>query len=114
MKFNKALMALMLAVVMVVGLCASAMAEDAIKIGVIGPFTGAAAIYGNACKFGAQVAAEQINAQGGMQIELLNEDDEHDPEKSIVPGVLHRSRPGQRLRRVHQGPQPGHQDRHHL
>ena len=32
------------------------------KIGVIGPFTGAAAIYGNACKFGAQVAAEQINA----------------------------------------------------
>ena len=83
MKFNKAIVALVLAVVMVVGLCAAAMAEDAIKIGVIGPFTGPAAIYGNACKFGAQVAAEQINAQGALQVELLNEDDEHDPEKSV-------------------------------
>lgn len=81
MKFNK-IVAMMLAVVMVMGLAAVAMAEDALKIGVIGPFTGAAAIYGNACKFGAQVAAEQINAQGGMQIELLEQDDEHDAEKS--------------------------------
>ncbi len=83
MKFNKAIVAMLLAVVMIMGLASAAMAEDALKIGVIGPFTGAAAIYGNACKFGAQVAAEQINAQGGLQIELLNEDDEHDPEKSI-------------------------------
>ena len=83
MKFTKALAAMILAIVMVVGLASAAMAEDTLKIGVIGPFTGAAAIYGNACKYGAQVAAEQINAQGGMQIELLNEDDEHDPEKSI-------------------------------
>ena len=83
MKFNKAIIAMLLAVVMLMGLVSAAMAEDALKIGVIGPFTGAAAIYGNACKFGAQVAAEQINAQGGLQIELLNEDDEHDPEKSI-------------------------------
>ena len=83
MKFNKAIAAMILAIVMVLGLTSAAMAEDTIKIGVIGPFTGAAAIYGNACKFGAQVAAEQINAQGGVQIELLNEDDEHDPEKSL-------------------------------
>ena len=83
MKFNKAIVAMILAIVMVMGLASAAMAEDALKIGVIGPFTGAAAIYGNACKYGAQVAAEQINAQGGLQIELLNEDDEHDPEKSI-------------------------------
>ena len=83
MKFNKAIVAMILAIVMVMGLASAAMAEDALKIGVIGPFTGAAAIYGNACKFGAQVAAEQINAEGGMQIELLNEDDEHDPEKSV-------------------------------
>ncbi|MDO4865133.1 MAG: ABC transporter substrate-binding protein [Clostridia bacterium] len=83
MKFNKAIVAMILAIVMIMGLASAAMAEDALKIGVIGPFTGAAAIYGSACKFGAQVAAEQINAQGGLQIELLNEDDEHDPEKSI-------------------------------
>ncbi len=83
MKLNKAIVAMILAIVMVMGLCTAAMAEDEpLKIGVIGPFTGAAAIYGNACKYGAQVAAEQINAQGGMQIELLEQDDEHDAEKS--------------------------------
>jgi len=83
MKFNKAIVALMLAVVMIVGLASAALAEDALKIAVIGPFTGGAAIYGNACKYGAQVAMEQINAEGGLQIELLCEDDEHDPEKSV-------------------------------
>ena len=83
MKFNKAIVAMILAIVMVMGLACGAMAEGALKIGVIGPFTGAAAIYGNACKYGAQVAAEQINAQGGLQIELLEEDDEHDAEKSL-------------------------------
>ena len=83
MKFNKAIVAMILAIVMVMGLASAALAEDTLKIGVIGPFTGAAAIYGNACKFGAQVAAEQINAQGGVQVELINEDDEHDPEKSL-------------------------------
>ena len=83
MKFNKAIVALILAIVMVMGLAGAAVAEDALKIGVIGPFTGAAAIYGTACKNGALIAAEQINAQGGLQIELLNEDDEHDAEKSV-------------------------------
>ena len=83
MKFYKAIVAMILALVMVVGLCAAAMAEDEpLKIGVIGPFTGGAAIYGNACKYGAEVAAAEINALGGMQIKLLEEDDEHDAEKS--------------------------------
>ena len=49
----------------------------------IGPFTGPAANYGLACRYGAQVAADEINAQGGLQIELLFEDDEHDTEKAI-------------------------------
>ena len=83
MKFNKAIVAMILAIVMVMGMASVAMAEETLKIGVIGPFTGAAAIYGTACKYGAQVAADEINAQGGMQIELLNEDDEHDAEKSV-------------------------------
>ena len=83
MKFNKAIVAMILAIVMVMGLASAAMAEDALKIAVIGPFTGAAAIYGNACKYGAQVAAEEINAQGGMQIKLFEEDDEHNWEKSV-------------------------------
>ena len=83
MKFNKAIVAVILALVMIMGLASAAMAEDALKIGVIGPFTGAAAIYGNACKYGAEVAAAEINAIGGLQIELLEEDDEHDAEKSL-------------------------------
>ena len=83
MKFNKAIVAMILAIVMIMGLASAAMAEDALKIGVIGPFTGPAALYGLACKYGAQVAADEINAQGGLQIELLSEDDEHDAEKSI-------------------------------
>ncbi len=83
MKFNKAIVAMILAIVMVLGLASAAMAEDALKMGVIGPFTGPAALYGLACKYGAQVAADEINAQGGLQVELLSEDDEHDAEKSV-------------------------------
>ena len=56
---------------------------DAIKLGGIGPLTGAAAIYGNAAKNGAEIAVEEINALGGVQFELNFQDDEHDPEKSV-------------------------------
>ena len=54
-----------------------------IKIGGVGPLTGDAAIYGNAAKGGAEIAAEEINALGGLQIDLRYEDDAHDPEKSV-------------------------------
>ena len=55
-------------------------------IGGIGPITGAAAVYGNAVKNGAQLAVNEINAAGGvngMTLELNFQDDEHDPEKSV-------------------------------
>lgn len=55
----------------------------AIRIGGIGPLTGGAAIYGNAVKNGAQLAVEEINAKGGLQLELKFEDDENDVEKSL-------------------------------
>ena len=54
-----------------------------IKLGGIGPLTGAAAIYGNATKYGSELAVEEINALGGIQFEIKWEDDEHDPEKSV-------------------------------
>ncbi len=53
-----------------------------LKIGAIGPLTGPAAVYGNATKNGAEIAVEEINAMGGMQIELNFQDDEHDSEKA--------------------------------
>ena len=57
--------------------------EGTLKIGFIGPLTGAAAVYGTSCLQGAQIAVDEINAKGGMQIELIAQDDEHDPEKSV-------------------------------
>ena len=53
------------------------------KIGGIGPITGGAAIYGNATKFGAQVAVNECNAEGNVLMELNWQDDEHDPEKAV-------------------------------
>ena len=58
-------------------------AANAIKVGGVGPLTGGAAIYGNAAARGAQIAADEINAKGGLQIDLRYEDDAHDAEKSV-------------------------------
>ena len=76
------------AIIMTLVMCmsiASAMAAPAapLRIGVIGPLTGGAAVYGNAVAYGAQIAADEINAKGGIQIVLNIQDDEHDPEKAI-------------------------------
>ncbi len=52
-----------------------------IKIGVSGPLTGAAAVYGVAVKNAAQMAVDEINAKGGldgMMFELVMTDDKHD------------------------------------
>ncbi|MCR4792148.1 MAG: ABC transporter substrate-binding protein [Lachnospiraceae bacterium] len=55
-----------------------------LKLGVIGPLTGGAAIYGNAVANGTQIAVDEINAMGtGFTIELNAQDDEHDAEKSV-------------------------------
>ena len=62
---------------------APAPAGDAFKIGGVGPLTGGAAIYGNAAANGARIAADEINALGGIQIDLRYEDDAHDAEKSV-------------------------------
>ena len=58
-------------------------AEGAIKIGGIGPVTGAAAVYGTSVMNGAQIAVDEINALGGVQLALNFQDDEHDAEKSV-------------------------------
>ena len=56
--------------------------EGAIKIGMSGPLTGGAAVYGTAVKAGMEIAVEEINAKGGLQLELNCQDDEHDTEKA--------------------------------
>ena len=63
---------------------ASAEGVNVFKIGGTAPLTGAAAIYGNAVKNGAQIAVDEINEAGGsVQFELKYEDDENDPEKAV-------------------------------
>lgn len=64
----------------------SASADGVFKIGGIGPITGGAAIYGQAVMNAAQMATDEINANGGIngyQVEFRFEDDEHDAEKSV-------------------------------
>lgn len=59
---------------------------DTIKIGTIGPLSGAVAVYGVDCKNGIELAVEEINAAGGINgkmISLISEDDEGNPEKSV-------------------------------
>ena len=55
----------------------------AVKIGMSGPLTGPASAYGIAVKAGMEIAVEEINAKGGLQIEFKAEDDEADPEKAV-------------------------------
>ena len=76
------------AVVAMTATCFSttAFAEDTFKIGGIGPITGGAAVYGQAVMNASQMAADEINAAGGIngyQIEFNFQDDEHDAEKSV-------------------------------
>lgn len=98
---KKKLLAMALAAVMVLGLCAcggettdesstegtettSSAQGAAFKLGGTGPLTGSAAIYGIAAKNGAQIAVDEINALGGdIQFELRYEDDVHDAEKAV-------------------------------
>ena len=63
---------------------ASTATGAAFKIGGTAPLTGAASIYGLAVQRGAQIAVDEINAEGGdIQFELKYEDDVHDPEKAV-------------------------------
>ena len=61
--------------------------DETFKIGVIGPMTGDYAQYGLGVYYAAQVAAEEINANGGFNgynVEILDAgDDQGDPEKAV-------------------------------
>ena len=87
----KKFFALMLAVLMMVSMltaCGGAeeVDESTIKIGMTGPLTGGAAVYGTAVEAGMKIAVEEINAaagETGLKIEFQSQDDEHDGEKAL-------------------------------
>lgn len=55
----------------------------AFKLGGSGPLSGNAAVYGTAVYNAAKIAVEEINAQGGVQLELRFEDDQADTEAAV-------------------------------
>lgn len=59
-------------------------AAPALKFGLTGPLTGSASAYGLAVRAGMEVAVEEINAKGGLQIEFKAEDDEADGSDKAV------------------------------
>jgi len=82
---------LVLAGLAAVGLAAcgqdtSETAEETVKIAVAGPLTGPNAAFGAQLRNGAQQAAEDINAKGGIngkKIELFYEDDVSEPKQGV-------------------------------
>lgn len=82
--FTKVL-ALCVCAVMLAGCFAgcSSKNDDCIVIGLTGPLTGGASIYGIAVKNSAQLAIDEINEAGGLngvKLKLDMRDDEHNPE----------------------------------
>ena len=70
----------------VLGWAGSASAQDVVKIGLVGPFTGGSAPLGISIRDGVKLAVTEINAKGGIggrKVELVERDDESKPERGI-------------------------------
>src|SRR5262245_11977005 len=76
-----------LAVIALAAGVATASAQDSIKVGVIQPLTGAFAASGNYVANGAKIAADEINAKGGVlgkKLELIIEDNKSNPTEAAA------------------------------
>lgn len=61
--------------------------SDAIRIGIAGPMTGDQSKMGTDFRNGVSLAVEEWNGQGGLlgkKIEMLVEDDQHDPKQAVA------------------------------
>ena len=83
-KFIALTLAAMMVVAMFAGCGAKKADTNAIKMGLTGPLTGSASAYGLAVRAGMEIAVEEINAKGGLQIEFKAEDDEADGSDKAV------------------------------
>ena len=76
-----------MAVAMFAGCQTTKADPNVLKIGMSGPLTGGAAVYGKAVEAGMKIAVAEINAaaekNGGLKIEFKSADDEHDNEKAL-------------------------------
>src|SRR6266704_1384527 len=74
------------AIALAAGLTTAA-AQESIKVGVIQPLTGAFAASGNYVANGAKIAADEINAKGGVlgkKLELVIEDNKSNPTEAAA------------------------------
>ena len=81
--YSKRLLAVAAAMTIATMVAGGALAADGIKVGVLLPLTGAQAKFGEIEKRSYEMAAEEINAKGGVngkKIELLFEDDTGKPD----------------------------------
>ena len=83
-KFLAFLMATLMVVAMFAGCGNKSSGSGEFVIGMSGPLTGGAAVYGVAVQNAAQMAVDEINAAGGLNgytFKLVATDDQHDPTK---------------------------------
>ncbi|HEY8102826.1 MAG TPA: ABC transporter substrate-binding protein [Burkholderiaceae bacterium] len=76
----------LMAAAALLGFSISATAAEPIKIGVSGPFTGGSAPMGASMRDGVKLAADEINAKGGVlgrQLQLIMRDDEAKNERGV-------------------------------
>ena len=74
------------AVLAVLMLLTAAAAAETIQIGIILPYTGNLALYGESMYEGATLAAKEINEKGGVlgcELEIVKYDDMNDPNESL-------------------------------
>ena len=99
MKMSGKILAVAMALAMLMFAGCAKEESDTIKIGGIFPLSGDVAVYGVECRNGVEMAISEINANGGVKfvendangnpvevykmIELVGEDDEGNPEKSV-------------------------------
>jgi len=97
MKRHRSMLARSAATALVaVGLISTAAAQSTIDIGLVQPLTGAFAAAGTDVVYGAKIAADEINAKGGVlgkKLELIIEDTKSNPtEAAAVTEKTRRSR----------------------
>lgn len=83
-KVRKLSLALLLLSVVVVALNGVAFAQESVKIGVMGPFTGPAASIGQEQLNWAKMAVADFNAATGMNVELVEGDTQLNPANAVT------------------------------
>jgi branched-chain amino acid transport system substrate-binding protein len=65
----------------------SASAQDAVKVGMSGPFSGGLSLLGQSVRDGVEVAFAEINDAGGVngrKLQFIAEDDGYEPMRTIA------------------------------